>query len=107
MCGKAELCVGMPLPGAAVTQTVYPSIFFMYTTGTLSPSTACKSVGWGGAVQAAFAKCMSQSLLVPPAFALHVVMSSPLHHLVFQRLLHNKECRTSSENHALSVLGME
>lgn len=99
--------MGMPLPEAAVTQTVYPSIFFMCTTGTLSPSTACKSVGWGGAVQAAFAKCVSQSLLVPPAFALHVVMSSLLHHLVFQRLLHNKEYNTPSENHALPLPGME
>lgn len=54
----------------------------------------------------AFAEYVSQSLLVPPSFALHVVMNSPLHHLVFQRLVHCREFNTLSQCHAFSVPGI-
>lgn len=50
--------------------------------------------------------CSPSLLCVPPAFALHVVMSSPLHHWVFQRLVHNQECSTPSQNHALPIPGI-
>ena len=61
--------MGLPLPEAGVTQTVFPSIFFMCTTGTLSPSTVRKGSDWAGPARltdplvltnhVAFAKCLN------------------------------------------------
>ena len=85
--------MGLPLPEAGITQTVFPSIFFMCTTGTLSPSAVCKSSDWAGPAQltdplvltnqVAFARCVSQCLKVPPPIALNVVFNNPLYRSIF------------------------
>ena len=77
--------MGLPLPEVGVTQTVFPSVFFMCTTGTLSPSTVCKSSDWAGPARladplvltnhVAFAKCVCQYLNVPAPIALNVVFN--------------------------------
>ncbi|KAK1200477.1 FSTL5 protein, partial [Pygoscelis papua] len=40
--------MGLPLPEAGITQTVFPNIFFMCTTGTLFPSTVRRRSDWAG-----------------------------------------------------------
>lgn len=97
--------MGLPLPEAAATQTVYPSILRALQELCLLLQYVKCWLGRGGH-QVAFAKCVSQSLLVPPPFALSVVMNSPLHHLVFQRLVHNRECSTPSQCRALPLPGI-
>lgn len=46
---KAVSQVGLPLPEARIMQTAFPSIFFKFNAGTLSPFTVHKSFDWTAA----------------------------------------------------------
>ena len=77
--------MGLLLPEAGITETVFPSILFMCTVR--------KGFDWAGPApladhlqltnQGAFAKCVSQCLNVPAPIALSVVFNSPLYRLIF------------------------
>lgn len=77
------------LPEAGITQTFFPSICFMCTTGNLPDSPVCKSFDWAVPAwptdslvltnQVAFAKCLK----IPPPIALSAVFNSSLHCWIF------------------------
>jgi len=78
--------MGLPLPEAGLTQTVFPNMFFMCTMGTLAPSTGCGSFDWAEPAQlvdpllltnqVAFAKWVLQYVKVPSPTALSVVLAA-------------------------------
>jgi len=48
---KAIPWMGLRVPEAGLTQTVFPNVFFVCTVGTLCPSTVCGSFDWAGPAQ--------------------------------------------------------
>ena len=103
--------MGLPLPEAGVTQTAFPNMFFMCTTGTLSPSTVRRISDWAGPArlvdprvltnQVAFAKCESQFLKVPPPSAFSVVLTNHCTFQFSQRLVHDMEYDIPTQYHVL------
>lgn len=81
--------MGLPLPEAGIAQTVFPSVSFTCTTGTLSSCTLCNRFGLADPLvltnQVAFAKCVFQCLNVPVAIAFSGVFNSALYHSIFPR----------------------
>lgn len=51
--GESNPWMGLSLPDTGITQTVFPRIFFLCTTGTPSSSALCKSFDWAQLAQLA------------------------------------------------------
>lgn len=85
-------------------------MLFMCITGTLFPSTGHRSFEWAGPAwladsplltnQMAFTKCVSYYLNVPAPTDLSIVFNSPLHHLIFPRLVYDRVCDIITQCHA-------
>jgi len=78
--------MGLPLPEAGKTQTVYPGILFMYTAVILSPSTVHGSFDWVVPATLVDPLVLTDQVSSVPVFersTLSEVFSSPLDLLIF------------------------
>jgi len=90
---KAIPRMGLPLPMTAITQTVFPKVFFICFKGTSSSPTVRNCFVRAGPArmvdplvltnQVVFPKCISQCFNIPPPSALNVAFNGLLYHSIF------------------------